>query len=165
MTRTVLLPGNSAGNRASIDEMQKVIGGEALHYLHWDTGAPMIDFEREVQRLAEFVGEDRINVLAKSAGTLLAMRAMREAGLQIEKAVFLGTAVNWGAERGIPVRQWLQEWRVPTLFVHKEYDPVISTAELSTILNEHHSMLVLPGSDHDYFELDKFIPQVRAMLA
>lgn len=161
--RILLLPGNSAGNRESIEQAQKAIGGEILYYQHWDSNTPTIDFEVEAKRLVHLAGGDRVYILAKSAGTLLAMKTVREARLQIEKAVFLGTAVNWGAERGMSVQEWLREWGVPTLFVHKEHDPVISAAELSMILNGRHELLVLPGNDHDYNQIDQFILKTREM--
>ena len=164
MTKLLLLPGNSAGNRQSIEEIQNEIGGNILYYTHWETGEPMIDFQNETSRLVDMANGEPVIIFAKSAGTLLAMKAVREAGLRVEKAVFLGTAVNWGIERGIPVRAWLEDWRAPTLFVQNENDPVISAAELAAILDGRHTMLVLPGSHHDYNELDQFLPQVRGML-
>ncbi len=164
MLRTILLPGNSADNRQSIDEIRALIGGEVLYYKHWESGESEIDFEIEVKRLLKLANGNRVSIVAKSAGTLLAMKAAREAGLHVERAVFLGTAVNWGIERGIPVREWLREWNVPTLFVHKECDPIISARELSAILNGRHELLVLPGNDHDYCQHDQFAPQMQRML-
>ena len=164
MTKVILLPGNGAHNRDWIEDVQSRIGGEILYYKHWETGEPMLDFAVEVQRLKELADGHPIKVFAKSAGALLAIKAFREAGIQIEQAVFVGTAVSWGAERGIPVREWLREWQVRTLFVHKENDLVIAANELSIILDGRHEILVLQGADHDYMEFDQYIQRVRGML-
>lgn len=164
MSQLILLPGNSAGNREGFEALQSRLGGTILYYQHWSTGEPMIDFETEARRLAELANDSPVRVIAKSAGCLLAMRAVREAAVDIEKAVFLGTAVLWGEERGIPVREWLQEWSVPTLFIHKEQDPVIAVADLQAIVNRRHEILALPGNDHNYDDLDVFIEKAGGML-
>lgn len=164
MTKVILLPGNGAHNRQWIEDAQSRIGGEILYYRHWEAAEPTIDFTIETQRFKELADGQSIEVFAKSVGTLLAMKAVREVGVRIEKAVFVGTAVNWGMERGILVREWLKEWDIPTLFVHKENDVVISANELSTILDGRHEVLVLQGADHDYMEFDQYVHRVRGML-
>lgn len=164
MTKLILLPGNGTHNRQWIEDVQSRIGGEILYYKHWETGEPTIDFSVEARQLKELADGQSINVFVKSVGTLLAMKAVREVGVRIEKAVFVGTAVHWGTERGIPVRAWLKEWEIPTLFVHKENDVVISADELSTILNGRHEILVLQGADHDYMEFDQYLQRVQGIL-
>lgn len=160
----ILLPGNGVHNRGWIEEIQKMLGGTIQEYQHWKNGEAMIDFAHEARVLSETVSNQPVRVFAKSAGCLVAMKAVRELGLQIERAVFVGTAVEWGETQGLAVRSWLQDWHVPTLFVHKQQDPVIALQNLKASLPPSSQLVELPGADHDYFELDSFIPAVKAFL-
>lgn len=160
----ILLPGNGVHNKEWIEDIQKVLGGMIQVYRHWKNGEAMIDFAHEARVLSETVSNQPVRVFAKSAGCLVAMKAVREFGVQIERAVFVGTAVEWGEVQGLPVRSWLQDWHVPTLFVHKQQDPVIALQDLKGSLPPSSQLVELPGADHDYLELDSFIPAVKAFL-
>lgn len=164
MGACILLPGNGAHNRKWIEDIQKVLGGTIQEYRHWKNGEAVIDFAHEARILSETASNQPVRVFAKSAGCLVAMKAVRELGVQIERAVFVGTAVEWGEGQGLPVRSWLQDWHVPTLFIHKQRDPVIALQDLKSLLPLSSQLAELPGADHDYFELDSFIPAVKVFL-
>lgn len=164
MSSVILLPGNGAHNRSWIESIQKETGGTIQYYNHWLTEGSEIDFSYEAQTLAKNAQGQGISVFAKSAGTLVVMKAVREFGAQIERAVFVGTPVKWGIAKWIPVSAWLSEWNVPTLFIQKEQDHVISSRELSMLIGERHRLLTLPGRDHDYLEFEQYIPQVKEVL-
>lgn len=164
MSKLILLPGNSVRNKEWIEMIQKEIGGEILQYEHWKTGAPLIDIEKETEALRRFAGANPIRIFAKSAGCLLAMRAARDNGLTIVRAVFVGTAVTWGREKGFAVNEWLAAWQVPTLFIQKEGDRAIPAGELQSILPRSGELYSLPGDDHDYMEMKMFIPKVKEFL-
>lgn len=164
MSNIILLPGNGVHNRDWIEQVQSSIGGNILYYEHWNSGASTMDLEVEMEKLVEAAGGKPIRVFAKSAGAILAMKAVREANVEIEKAVFVGTAVNWGVKLGLLVHEWLEEWKVPTLFIQKEHDRAFFAGELLTLLGGRHELLVLQGEDHDYLEFDQYIPRVQAML-
>ena len=164
MSNITLLPGNGVHNRDWIEQVQSSIGGNILYYEHWSSGASTMNIDVETERLAEVASGKPIRVFAKSAGAILAMKAVRGASVELEKAVFVGTAVNWGIKLGLPIRAWLEEWKVPTLFIQKEHDRAFFAGELSTLLSGRYELLVLPGEDHDYLEFDQYIPRVQATL-
>ncbi|MBI5794022.1 hypothetical protein HZA87_02970 [Candidatus Uhrbacteria bacterium] len=164
MNKLVLLPGNGAHNREWIESVQARLGGQIQIYRHWQSGEALIQFDHEADVLARVADGESICVFAKSAGCFVAMKAVREQGVKIERAVFVGVAVEWGEELKIPVREWLADWDVPTLFVHKIQDPVIHLDHLKPLLPAGSELLDLPGADHDYLELDTFIPKARSFL-
>lgn len=165
MFKIILLPGNGAHNRDWIERIQKEIGGTIQYYDHWISGEPTIDLTVEVEKLVRSAQGQPIAVFAKSAGCLVLLKAAKEQGVLISNAVFVGIPIPWGEELGLPVRTWLKEWERPTLFIHKEQDPVIPAQDLKALISERHQMLVLPGDDHDYEELEKYVPQVRKQLS
>ena len=164
MSPLILLPGNSVGNRESIEQIRDEIGGAVQYYDHWDSGASEVDFAAETQKLKDTANGKPIRILAKSAGCLVAMKAYYDLGVEIEKAVFLGVAANWGEERNMPVRKWIKKWNVATLFIHKEHDFVIEASELSELIGDRNEIFVLPGNNHDYNEFEKFMPKLKEML-
>lgn len=161
MSPLILLPGNGSHNRTWIESIQTGIGGTVHYYKHWLVEGSEIDFPYEARTLAERANGQTISVFAKSAGCLVAMKAVREFGMQIEKAVFVGTPVKWGIAKWIPVTEWIREWSVPTLFIQKEQDHVISAQELSVLIGARHPLITLPGKDHDYLELVQDPSQVK----
>lgn len=164
MKKLYLLAGNGLHNRNWIEDIQRQIGGNIQYYQHWEIGAPELNFDVEARVLRDLSKGDPVLIFAKSAGCLVTMKAVYELGLQVERAVFVGTAVNFGLQHGIPVDGWLKEWRVPTLFVHKENDKVIAADELRQMINENQQTLILSGKDHDYLEFDQYLPQVKGWL-
>ncbi len=160
----VLLPGNSARNKEWIESIRDRIRGEIVIYEHWKSGEKTIDIDCEVKKLIKLANGEVIDVFAKSAGCIVALQAVHRAGLNIRKAVFVGTAVLWADEMTIPVMAWLEEWSVPTLFIQKQQDPAISAEELRGIMPSGNELIVLPGDDHDYLELDAYIGRVKEFL-
>lgn len=164
MAKLILLPGNGKYNQIWIESIQCELGGDIQMYRHWQTGEPIVDFDFEAQKLQQTANGGAIRVFAKSAGCLVAMKAARELGVKIECAIFVGIAIEWGEELKLPVKEWLTQWQVPTLFVHKQYDPIIALKDLKPLLMPSAPLVELTGADHDYFELDSFIPAVKAFL-
>ena len=164
MSKQVLLPGNSVHNRAWIESVQQRLGGDIQIYRHWLIGQELIDFDHEIEVLVRASAGESIRVFAKSAGCLLAMKSQNEQAVKIERAVFVGTAVGWGEELGFPVREWLAQWYVPTLFIHNKKDPVIHVDDLKPLFPPRSQLLELPGLDHDYLDLDTFLPSAISFL-
>lgn len=160
----ILLPGNGSHNKEWIESVRDAIGGEILVYEHWKTGEKVIDFEKETKRLAEMAQDEEVEIFAKSAGCLLAIKAVHEGGIRVRKAVFVGAAVRWGEELGLPVSEWLKDWTFPTLFIQAVGDPAIPGEELRPLLPLAGLLKVVPGEDHDYADLVEYIGDVRAFL-
>lgn len=159
--KRILLGGNSFHNQSWIEEVRQRIGGDVQEYRHWKTGEPMIDFGYEASVLAMAAKDEPMTVFAKSAGCLVAMKAARELGVVIDRAVFVGFPYHWGIERGIDVALWLKEWNIPTLFAQKENDPAIGGEELREMLPSRGKILIIPGNDHEYGEFDLYLSSVE----
>ncbi len=162
----ILLPGNDKSNKAWIDSIDTVFSPSfkqtAIHYYDhwWSSDAGEIDLEVELDKLAATVEQfDTYVVFAKSAGVLLALYGIYEGVLDPEVCIFVGSAVNWGYERGYDLDNWLINYSVPTLFIQKSQDPAISAPDLKNLLMDknvqRYSLQEIEGNDHYYDDIDQ----------
>ncbi|HUW21443.1 MAG TPA: hypothetical protein VMW41_02120 [Candidatus Bathyarchaeia archaeon] len=159
----LLLPGNSFHNKEWIEAIKAVLEDnfdlvKIQYYHHWETGKGMIDFDFELEELVK-TAEDLKDYLifGKSAGVLLALRAIYEKKIVPRKCIFVGSAVWWGKGLGLPLDLWLKNLTVPALFIQKSYDPAIPFKELEKLLKvlklKNFQLAEVPGNDHVYREL------------
>lgn len=164
MSKLLLLPGNSARHREWILDIQAHLGGEPVIYSHWDTGEEMISFEAELDKMGEMVGQEPCMVFAKSAGVILAMKAVRERNMNIQRAVFLGTPLSWAMDRGLMLDEWLSDWEIPSLFIQNEFDPLASAQELAEHLPPDAELKVVDGDTHEYDVYADYIEEAKMFL-
>jgi hypothetical protein len=160
----LLLGGNSPSNKIWIGRIAEVLrplftSVHTQQYDHWSTGTEQINFATELTA-AEYAvhGWDEYVVFAKSAGSLLALKGIREGRLTPTKCVFIGIAIGWGRKLSLPIDTWLENLSTPTLFIQKTLDPACSFEELQVLLKErhaqHYSLKEISGSDHQYDDID-----------
>ncbi len=163
--KIVLLGGNSPTNVLWLEAMEAMLkkkyGDVFVHrYLHWDTKYPLIDLDKELERLKkELGGIKQYVIVGKSAGALLTLKGVYEHELTPKACVFFGTAVLWGREEGFDVDRWLVDYSVPTLYVQKSKDPAISGENLRALLGQlrvkDYEMAIFEGSEHEYNEYEE----------
>lgn len=159
-----LLPGNSASNKKWIEDVQKKLtdlfeNQEILYYDHWQNLRPVIDIKKESEKLEEMTsGAKNYAVFAKSAGCLLALKAISEKKIKPKKCIFLGLPVSWGKLYGFDVDKWINNMRIKTLFIQKTTDPAMHFLKLQNYLNssniKNYQLKEIAGNTHDYLELD-----------
>jgi hypothetical protein len=172
--KIILLGGNGPTNISWLEGMKAALKKEHsdvfLHrYLHWDTNAPLIDFDKEIENLRkELEGITQYVIVAKSAGALLTLRGVHERKLTPAACVFIGIAILWGREKNFNVDGWLNNYLVPTLFIHKSGDPAIAPNALKILLKEsgaqNYKLNVIPGNEHEYSEYQVLVQVINAFL-
>lgn len=153
----ILLSGESISNKDWIESVEKSIAGlfdetRILYYDHWQSGQPSIDFDHEFSKLPKLVeGLGEYAVFAKSIGAALAVRGISEGILTPKKCVFVGPAPH--------IKNWLENFSVPTLFITKTADPVAPAAALRDLLEryrvQNYQFIEIPGDNHKYEDLEK----------
>jgi hypothetical protein len=155
-----LLPGNSkASNEPWIKEVAKTLATVGKQYLlvydHWKTGDMLMDIENEVDRLgaAAHAMED-VAIFAKSAGCLVALRAINESRVQPRVCVFVGFPGHFAKDIGIDVKELLTSLKVPILFIQQQRDPAYSAGDLMILLKQVKAtsckVLRIEGNSHNY---------------
>lgn len=171
----VLLAGKSKRNKEWIEDVEKNVkdmfdSTYIQYYEHWkNEEEKLMDFDLELSRLQSEVQEkDGYVVFAKSAGALLALRAISEGAIKPLKCVFCGAAVNWGLSKGLPIDVWLESLSMPVLFIQKTEDPAISFEELRELLRAKgvvdFTMVEQEGDDHHYGDLELLRKEITEFL-
>ena len=159
----ILLGGNNWRNKGWIEEVEKALKPDfdqtwVQYYDHWQVGPALIDMEVEMEKLVKkAAGFGEYIIFGKSAGPILAMRAIKERGLRPGKCVFVGTAVSWGEKQGFEAEKWLEGYAVRTLFIQRAEDQVMTAGELREALNRkgvtNYKFTELPGRSHHYEDI------------
>ena len=170
----VFLPGNSVRNKEWIAEVAKVLEGffdssKILSYKHWEDSEQLIDFDVEMERLGELTkGMKDYAIFAKSAGVLLALRAISEGIVLPKKCIFVGSAIGMGERMGCDFDSWLRNYSVPTLWIQKSEDPAYHCDRLDEFLKgygvEKSKLVELSGDDHAYLEVEELRSHIEAFV-
>jgi len=159
----ILLGGNSIDNKKWIENVETYLkplfqSTTIINYDHWQTGEWMINLDTEKEKLtqtAKNLGEYMI--FAKSAGSLVTVKAIFEKLISPQKCIFAGIPLNWARKSNFDVDIWYKDYLVPTLAIQHTNDPLASFKELIEFLSQlTKSVKVeeLPGDTHDYDEQD-----------
>mgnify|MGYP006297015347 CR=1 FL=1 len=165
-----LLSGNSFQNKAWIEDVQMVLAEtfretRIQYYRHWETGEEVVEFEHELGVISE--NADFMNgqvVLGKSAGAMLAARAVSEGLIEPAICVFFGVPLAFAREHERDIEGVFADFATPTLFIQQTDDPYASASELRTFLDEvgvhDHTFLEVPGDDHRYSDLETYAERI-----
>jgi hypothetical protein len=163
----LILGGNNPDNKAWVHALGQVFSKHFNHvliheYLHWFDNRESIDLDKEAVRLQTTVGDCHIDVVfAKSAGTIIALKAMLANVITPRVCAFVGTPMAWAEARGIDLVTLYTGIQVPVLFIQHTADPTISANDLKKIIDSQQRLqatfLQLPGDSHAYPELDALV--------
>lgn len=107
----IILGGNSLGNKNWIQEIDKYLKSdyptEAFYYSHWENPSREIDFEKELEKLSEFIKDKNItnySIVAKSAGFVLSLQGVTKDILKPRTIVGYGLPIEYANYRGIDLK-------------------------------------------------------------
>lgn len=159
----LLLGGNSKHNKSWILQVQEIANPlfsecRIHEYSHWQTGAPFIDFDHELSALPTTVsGLSPYMVFAKSAGVVLAARAIASGDLAPEACLFVGVPMGLVANNQPAFTKGLtQAAQKPLLIAQNTTDPAGAAADVRAFLDGQSlqsTFRELPGTTHDYTDL------------
>ncbi len=131
----LFLPGNNKENKQWCKSLKEAFEGnnQMIYYDHWDSEGN-IDWNTELEKIKELDIEEEINIVGKSAGCILGMKAQELGYVKINRYIFIGFPYNWALNRGDDVNPLLSNLTKPSLFIQKPYDPVIGYEELNMLL-------------------------------
>lgn len=161
--KLILLPGVSRKNKEWISEVDSSLKNlfsktYVQEYLHWQKEMADMDFELELERLVKKAGSlSNYMIFAKSAGVILALKAIYEKLIKAEGCIFCGMAVFWARARGFDVDLWVKNYSTPTLFIQKASDPAFPSRDLRELLQKvgatNFRLVEIPGEDHHYGDI------------
>lgn len=161
----ILLPGNSKKNKKWIENVEFQIKNlfektRIYYYRHWKTGEEIIDIEYETKKLAEYLkNKKEYFILAKSIGTALAIKNIKEKRIFPKKCIFLGMPILWCRKHNIDLDSWIEDYSTSTLFIQNNHDPAIEANELKIYLEKkrikNYQFIELEGNTHDYDNINQ----------
>lgn len=143
-----------------------------IHYDHWETGEPNIDFAVELEKVAitaEGAGEKGDwYIFAKSIGSILVLKAVAAGAIIPNKCVFFGMPFSVVKDTAFK-DDWslLQNFKTPALAFHNANDPTANcefTKEKLTTLAPDITLVTLPGDTHDYLDFETYQQQITDFL-
>lgn len=162
----ILVPGKSEKNKAWIEEIASIFKTHypttfTLQYSHWGTENNDLDFDLELEKLKDLAkGKDKVVIFAKSAGAILAIKAIFDKDIKPVACIFVGTAVGW-AQVTQDFDSWIKDYSVPTLFIQKTSDPAVSFEDLEKLLissnARDYKLLEIPGDTHHYEAIELLV--------
>ncbi len=130
-------------------------------YAHWNRGEPEIDLDLELQRLSIITKNlSSYMIFAKSAGTVLASKAVALDTLRPKSCLFVGLPLKMIHGQNLPFKKWLGSVNIPIIILQHTSDPFGSFQEVKQYVKavNQDNIIVneLPGDSHDYSEFQVF---------
>lgn len=130
-----------------------------FEYSHWGKGSE-VDILEETEKLSKYLSEEGVPVIiAKSAGSLITLKACQEASLTPEKAVFIGFPIRYAQANSINYTSLLSNFDASTLYIQAEHDPMGSYQHICEMTKNlpNAKTVYIDGNDHNYKDIDELV--------
>lgn len=154
----LLLPGNSPRHAEWVEDLRSaLLPGLAVvktqQYRHWRTGEERADVAYETAEAKDNAsGLDPYVIVAKSIGTVIAVKGVADGVLAPTKLILLGVPIRGGTTVD-EFLGWLSSITTTVVIVQNTADPLGSFADVRTAFEKagpHVSFVELTGTTHDY---------------
>lgn len=136
-------------------------------YCHWDTQDEEIDIQHESERLRNvLINTKNLTVIAKSAGSLVFTKALKDSPIKISRAVFIGFPLEYAIEKRIDFSETISSYTVKTLCIQEDQDPMGSFETVNQLFSTNKNIIMrhIDGNDHQYTNIDKVIVAINTFL-
>lgn len=152
---TFILPGGSAKNKEWLEEcaMELKVEGfiRPIFWEHWEDSEAKFKPKEKATLIARHTKGDKINIIAKSIGTLVAAYIIEQIPAQINKVIVCGIPLNDIKGHEAVIKKVLGSLNPKKLICFQnENDPLGSFAEVRRFLPSEIKLISKPRSDHHY---------------
>lgn len=156
---TLILPGYSINNKEWAEETARnlKLGGQIrpVSWDHWTDPTKKFDKKEKARMLTDVTGEDEVNIIAKSIGTLVAAYIIKSIYKRINKVIFVGLPMtDLETEDKLLITEALRLLPTPKIMcLQNSNDPHGSFEEAKDfIISINSEIKIYPkdGSDHNY---------------
>lgn len=155
---TLILPGGSIGNKKWADELD-IADKTVWNWEHWKTGIDVnIDVNQEAKKIYEKYKGQKINILAKSIGSLVLMKLFK-LGLTPNKYILCGVPLKVIKEMKAESDYQVVSEYVPEIIVQNTQDPLGSFTKISEFIhniNPNITLISKEADNHSYPYPDEF---------
>lgn len=163
---TLLLPGVNPATVEWLDLVVHKLELDTKHpfpfeYSFWSEEGGKPSLEKEINRLPNRVFD---LVIAKSFGTLVLLQALLEERIRCDRAILFGIPLKVAVDvKGFQATEAFSQLADASFFLIQQQEDKLGRAEQLSVLNPA-NLLTIPGSDHQYNELDHYIAHSRSWL-
>lgn len=135
-----------------------------VHYDHWETGGKNINFDIEIEKIAETVHgagtEGEWYVFAKSIGSILTLKAVEAGAIEPVQCVFFGMPLEIVSDT-VMKDGWslLSAFDIDSLAFHNDNDSTanyVYTQEKLATYAPDIALKTLSGDTHDYLDFESY---------
>jgi pimeloyl-ACP methyl ester carboxylesterase len=157
--KTIILPGYSQHNRDWAIELKKNIdlGHEIMvhEWRHWKSPSLSLSLRYELSEILRKIGKDKVNIIAKSVGTRVAMDVVTKIPKQIVKVILCGIPTRGDSEIAKKTYSSGLSLLSPTQITlyQNTKDPFASFSDIKKFIgkiNPQIKVVEKPRSDHHY---------------
>lgn len=158
--QTLILPGFSVKNKAWCDEIADNLEFEEIirpiYWDHWDDESQKFDAKEKAALIARHTKGEKINIIAKSIGTLVASHVIQKIPDQVNKIIFCGIPVNDLTEIDIDViKKAISQSKDKILVIQNSNDPQGTYAQIKDFEVDF-KLIEKPSYNHEYPYYEEF---------
>jgi hypothetical protein len=161
---TIVLPGYSAGNKTWANEIaEKVNVGTPIlvhEWRHWSEGGTLSE-SYEIKKIIDEIGNEKVNIIAKSVGTRITMNLIDKIVNNIEKIILCGIPTKFeGADiRDLYTKGLNAISPAKILVIQNSGDPFSPFSVVSEVIHSIEPEIKIiekPANSHDYPYFEDF---------
>ena len=157
MNRIVILGGNSTSNIEWVKDLSKKLSSslekKTISYRHWSSGDNMIDIDYEGKKLANLLDKSDV-VIAKSAGSLVLLKALSISKIKIKKAIIFGFPLKWAVNNNLSVVNLVNSLNCSSIIYQNKKEIIGTPAEINKLFKnkrvKNYELVELEGEGHYY---------------
>ena len=164
--QTIILPGGSLKNKAWLEETAMALRVDGfvrpIFWEHWEDPEQKFDAKKKATLISRHTKGDKVNIVAKSIGSLVAAYIIQEIPKQINKVIICGIPLHdISEEEKETIKKALVSLDKDALICYQNAtDPHASFAEVKKFLPPGIKLISEPRADHHYpfySEFNKFL--------
>lgn len=160
--KTIILPGYSLHNKDWALEIKKNLSSRQsvlVHqWQHWEKGGDLHP-KYEIGKILKEIKKDKVNLIGKSVGTMIAMKVLAEIGDRVGKIILCGIP-SVSEERKRLFTTSLSAFPVKNIICFQNtLDPFATFEEVRKFMKEVNPKIKVvekPGNDHHYPYFEDF---------
>jgi len=160
--KTIILPGFSVSNKEWIESLKKNLGMshlvESIDWEHWKFGGGL-KLKKEMEKIDKIIGKERFNIIAKSVGTMIALKVIDKYKKQVNKVILCGipTISNKRLDMFKSSIKYFDHNNI--ICFQNSLDPFVSFKDLKLKINKIDNKIIIVekiAKNHDYYYAEDF---------
>lgn len=159
--KTIILPGFSLHNKDWAEELASNLNNNKVvhNWLHWKNDKSSLSLKEELKNIIKEVGEEKINIIAKSVGTMVCMHLLQIIPKKINKIILCGIPSVSKERKNLFTSSLLNFSPEDIIVFQNTKDPFASYKEVKNFIesvNPKIKVIEKERSDHNYPYFENF---------